>query len=134
MTAASALRAAVFGALSTDAALIVELGGARIYDVPPASPEFPYVTIGEAQVTDWSTATEAGEEHRLTLNAWSRQGGHDEAHRIAGAVQEALHDAALTLAGARLVNLRATGAEIRREAGGRTYRALIRFRAVTEPL
>lgn len=134
MSAASALRSAVFAALSGDAVLLAELGGARVYDVPPAAPDFPYVTIGEAQVTDWSTATEAGEEHRLTLNAWSRQGGHDEAHRIAGAVQEALHDAALALASARLVNLRATGAEIRREAGGRTYRALIRFRAVTEAL
>lgn len=134
MSAAATLRAAVFARLSTDPVLLAELGGARVYDVPPASPVFPYVTIGEAQVTDWSTATEAGEEHRLTLNAWSRQGGHDEAHRIAGAVQEALHDAGLALTGARLVNLRATGAEIRREAGGRTYRALIRFRAVTEAL
>ncbi|QIB35095.1 DUF3168 domain-containing protein [Ancylobacter pratisalsi] len=108
------------------------LRGERVYDVPPASPEFPYVTLGEAQVLDWSTATEAGEEHRLTLHVWSRQGGHGEAHAMAHLVQQALHDAPLTLAGARLVNLRFTQADIRREAGGRTYHGLVRFRAVIE--
>ncbi|MBS7542005.1 DUF3168 domain-containing protein [Ancylobacter oerskovii] len=132
MSAAAALRAALHAALGADAPLLAALGGARIYDVPPAAPVFPYVTLGDAQVLDWSTATERGEEHRLTLHVWSRQGGHGEAHRIAALVQEALHDAALPLAEGRLVNLRTTGAEIRREAGGRTYRAIVRFRAVTE--
>lgn len=132
MSAANELRKAVFAALTTDAALLAALGGARIHDVPPAAPEFPYVTLGEAQLIDWSTATEAGHEHRLTLNVWSRQGGHGQAHAIAHLVQQALHDAPLTLAGHRLVNLRFSSAEIRREAGGRTYRALVRFRAVTE--
>ncbi|MGA0561207.1 DUF3168 domain-containing protein [Ancylobacter sp. VNQ12] len=132
MSAANELRKAVFAALTTDAALLAALGGARIHDVPPAAPDFPYVTLGEAQLSDWSTATEAGHEHRLTLSVWSRQGGHSEAHAIADLVQQALHDAPLALAGHRLVNLRFSSAEIRREAGGRTYRALVRFRAVTE--
>jgi hypothetical protein len=132
MSAAVELRRAVHAALSTDAALIAALGGARIHDVPPASPDFPYVTLGEAQVSDWSTATERGEEHRLSLAAWSRQGGHAEAHAIAHLIQQALHDAPLELAGHALVNLRFTEAQIRREPGGRTYRALLRFRAVTE--
>ncbi|MEX1083143.1 MAG: DUF3168 domain-containing protein, partial [Xanthobacteraceae bacterium] len=99
----------------------------------PASAAFPYVTLGEARVTDWSTATEAGEEHQLTLNAWSRQGGHREAHLIAGALLQALDDAPLTLADHRLVNLRFALADVRREADGKTYRAAVRFRAVTEP-
>jgi len=132
MTPAQALRAAIHAALVADTALAAALGGPRVYDVPPASPAFPYVTIGEAQVTDWSTATDAGEEHRLTLHAWSRQGGHDEAHALASLIQQALHDADLELEGCRLVNLRMTTAEIRREAGGRSYRAFIRFRAVLE--
>lgn len=132
MSAANELRKAVFAALTTDAALLAALGGPRIHDVPPAAPDFPYVTLGEAQLSDWSTATEAGHEHRLTLSVWSRQGGHSEAHAIAHLVQQALHDAPLALAGHRLVNLCFSSAEIRREAGGRTYRALVRFRAVTE--
>ncbi len=132
-TPAVALRRAIHAALSADAALTAALGEGRIHDVPPPSPAFPYVTLGEAQVTDWSTATEAGAEHRLSLACWSRQGGHGEAHQLAHLVQQALHDAPLALDGHRLVNLRFSAAEIRREAGGRTYRALLRFRAVTEP-
>ena len=78
-------------------------------------------------------ASEPAEEHQLTLHAWSRQGGHSEAHLIAGALLQALDDAPLALADHQLVNLRFSLADVRREADGRTYHALVRFRAVTEP-
>ena len=131
--AAAALRAAIHDALVADTALTTVLGGASIYDEPPRAAAFPYVTIGEARISDWSTGTDVGEEHQLTLHAWSRQGGHREAHMIAGALLQALDDAPLTLADHRLINLRFAVADVRREADGRTYHALVRFRAVTEP-
>ena len=117
-----------------DSALTALLAGPKIYDEPPASAAFPYVTLGDARITDFSTGTEPGEEHQLTLHAWSRQGGHREAHRIAGALLQALDDAPLALDDHHLVNLRFALADIRREADGRTYHALVRFRAVTEPM
>jgi glutathionyl-hydroquinone reductase len=52
---------------------------------------------------------------------------------IAGALLQALDDAPLSLADHRLVNFRFAVADVRREADGRTYHALVRFRAVTEP-
>ena len=134
LTAAAALRAAVHDALTANAALTSLLGGSRIYDESPHPAEFPYVTLGEARVSDFSTGTEEGAEHALTLHAWSRQGGHNEAHLIAGALLSALDDAPLTLTDHRLVNLRFAVADVRRERDGRTYHALVRFRAVTEPL
>ncbi|MFN3659565.1 MAG: DUF3168 domain-containing protein [Pseudolabrys sp.] len=132
--ASAALRAAVHGALAADAALTALLGGPKIYDEPPRGAEFPYVTLGEARVADFSAGAERGEEHQLTLHAWSRQGGHRQAHLIAGALLQALDDAALTLADHHLVNFRFAVADVRREADGRTYHALVRFRAVTEPV
>ena len=133
-TAASvALRAAVHDALTANAALVNLLGGPKVYDEPPRSAAFPYVTLGEARIADYSTGTEPGEEHQLTLHAWSRQGGNREAHLIAGALLQALDDAPLTLADNHLVNFRFAVADVRREADGRTYHALVRFRAVTEP-
>ncbi|MGI8525865.1 MAG: DUF3168 domain-containing protein [Pseudolabrys sp.] len=135
--ASLSLRAAVHDALSANAALTSLLGGPKIFDEPPRSAVFPYVTLGEGRVTDFSTGAEAGQdsalEHALTLHAWSRQGGHKEAHLIAGALLTALDDAPLTLTDHRLVNFRFAVADVRREADGRTYHALIRFRAVTEP-
>lgn len=131
---ALALRAAIHAALVADAALVALLGAPRIHDVPPGDADFPFVTLGEAVVADWSTATEAGTEQALTLHVFSRSGGRAEAFAIAARLQAVLHDAALALAGHRLANLRATTAEVRRESDGRTFHALVRFRAVTEPV
>lgn len=130
----AALRAAIHDALTADAVLTGLLGGPKIYDEPPATAAFPYVTLGEARVADFSTGDDALQEHQLTLHAWSRQGGHKEAHMIAGALLQALDDAPLAPDGHQLVNLRFSLADIRREADGRTYHALVRFRAVTEPV
>lgn len=129
-----ALRAAIHNGLKRDATLASVLGGARVYDAPPRGATFPYVTLGEARVTNLATDDEGAEEHLLTLHAWSRQGGHREAHAIAGALVQALDDAPLALSGHRLVYLRFTIADVRRESDGRTYHGLVRFRALTEPL
>ena len=131
--ASAALRAAVHDALAADAALNALLGGPKVYDEPPRSAAFPYVTLGETRINDFSTGDGPGEEHQLTLHAWSRQGGHAQAHVIAGALLQALDDAPLTLTDHTLVNFRFAVADVRREADGRTYHALVRFRAVTEP-
>jgi hypothetical protein len=130
---AAALRAAIHDALCADASLTALLGGPKIYDEVPRAAEFPYVTLGEARIADLSGDAAPAQEHQLTLHAWSRQGGHNEAHMIAGALLQALDDAPLAPAGHRLVNLRFAVADIRRERDGRTYHALVRFRAVTEP-
>jgi hypothetical protein len=133
-TASVALRAAIHHALRDDGALAAALGGARIYDEPPRDVAFPYVTLGEARLSDASSDGGVTQEHLLTLHVWSREGGHRQAHIIAGALLQALDDAPLSPAGHRLVNLRFTVADIRREKDGRTYHALVRFRALTEPL
>ena len=132
-TAAVALRAAIHDALVANGALVALLGGPKVYDEPPNGAAFPYVTLGDARIEDFSAGNDPAEEHRLTLHAWSRQGGHREAHMIAGALLQALDDAPLALTDHRLVNLRFALADVRREADGRTYHALVRFRAVTEP-
>lgn len=132
--AAGALRAAIFTALTADAALGAVLGGARIFDAPPRNAALPYVTLGDMRLASLAADETPLIEHQLTLHAWSRHGGHREAHAIAGALLAALDDAPLAPAGHRLVNLRFALADIRREADGRTYHAAVRFRAVTEPL
>src|ERR1043165_4169124 len=98
IAATVALRAAVHDALSTNAPLAAALGGPKIYDEPPSTVAFPYVTLGEMRTADFSAGAEPGLEHQLTLHGWSRQGGHREAHTIAGALLQALDDAPLSLA------------------------------------
>jgi len=110
--ASAALRAAVHGALAADSALTALLGGSKVYDEPPRAAAFPYVTLGETRIADWSTGSDTGQEHQLTLHAWSRQGGHAQAHLIAGALLQALDDAPLPLADHRLVNFRFAVADV----------------------
>jgi hypothetical protein len=129
-----ALRAAIHDALTSDGTLTSVLGGHRIYDEPPRNVAFPYVTLGETRLLDVSGDGGETQEHQLTLHAWSRQCGHREAHMIAGSLLQALDDVPLSPDGHRLVNLRFSVADIRRESDGKTYHALVRFRAVTEPL
>lgn len=132
-SAAAALRAAIHDTLNADGALIALLGGPKVYDEPPKAAAFPYVTLGEARILSAADGDAPLEEHQLTLHVWSRQGGHTEAHLVTGALMQALDDAPLPLPAHRLVNLRFALADVRREADGRTYHAVVRFRAVTEP-
>ncbi len=127
------LQKAIYQSLITDTSLTTLLGGARIYDHVPRAAAEPYITVGPSSVRDWSTATEPGEEHVLTLNVYSGASGYRQAHEILAALRERLNDAGLSLDGHRLVNLRHELSEVRRSAGGGEYRATARFRAVTEP-
>lgn len=128
------LQKAIYGALVADTGVVAALGGARIYDDVPRGAVFPYVTFGPVTTRDWSTGTEQGAEHTLTLRAWSKNGGAREVHLVLDAVRAALHEAALTLTGHRLVSLRHEMSDAAREGDGETWQGIARFRAVTEPV
>ena len=132
-SASWALQQSVFAKLASDSALLALLGSPRIYDDVPQGSDFPYLTFGQSVARDWSTGSEDGNEHVLTLHVWSQAKGKKEAHEIMGALRTALHDQSLTLSGHRLVNLRHEHSEARRDTDGETYHGIARFRAVTEP-
>lgn len=129
-----ALQKAFYLKLTADAALNALLGGPRVYDDVPVRGEFPYVTFGQTTERDWSTGTDIGGEHVVTLHVWSRAPGRKEADEIIDAVRTALHDQALSLSGHRLVNLRHEFSDARRDADGESYHGITRYRAVTEPV
>lgn len=131
MSAASALQKAIFVRLSGDVALTALIGGNAITDRRLATQTAPLVVIAGIDSTDHSTATEPGEEHIVTLEVWSDAAGNRQGQAIAAAVRAALHDAALGLAGHRLVLL--FHRETRLTRDDRFHRAEMHFRAVTEP-
>lgn len=127
-----ALQKAVLAALAGDAATGALIGD-RIHDAAPRNAAFPYLAFGSVRSADWSTGTEAGAEHRITLHAWSRGRGRAEVAAIAAAAVAALDDADLDLDGHHLVGLRWETTEIAGQADSLTWQATMRFRAVTEP-
>ena len=134
MTAASwALQRSIYQALVNSSELTLLLGGDRIYsDVPPAA-QFPYITLGQTVNLDWSTGTEDGTEHSLTLHVWSRAGSSVEVHEIIQVIRMLLHNQPLTLEDHYLINLRHEFTEARLDADRETLHGIVRYRAVTEP-
>jgi len=127
-----ALQQAIFAALSASSDLQALIGN-RLFDFVPPDSIFPYVVLGDGNESDWSTATEDGTEHAVQIDVWSREPGHKEAKEIADVIRATLNNAALTVTGATLIDIRHLTTDFSRESDGQTFQARIRFRAVTEP-
>jgi hypothetical protein len=135
MTAASwALQRSVYETLSNATELTSLLGGDGIYTNPPPAVEFPFITIGQSVNLDWSTGTEDGNEHSLTLHIWSRVDSALEVHEITQVLRDLLHDQALMLDDHYLINLRHEFSQARIDPDGETLHGIVRYRAVTEPM
>ena len=134
MTSSAAdLQRAVFQALSANNDLITALGGLKIYDHATESVDFPYIILGRISSVDWSTVTEDGAEHRLTVHLWSQRSGRVQLFQLQQMVEDTLHDADLPGQDHHIVNLRLEAFEARRDASSNNLHGIMRFRAVTEP-
>ena len=65
-------------------------GVSGVYDGPPPDAVPPYLVIGSDLVTDWSTKTELGHEHRLAINVWDAGPGAAATKRLMGGVIDRL--------------------------------------------
>jgi hypothetical protein len=135
MTAGSwALQRSIYQALSGSPGLTSLLGDDRIYSDAPQAAPLPYITLGQTVNLDWSTGTEDGTEHSLTLHVWSRADSAAEVYEIIQVIRTLLHNQPLLLDHHYLVNLRHEFTEARRDPDGETMHGIVRYRAVTEPL
>lgn len=82
-----AVQAAAVAALQEHPALSVLTG---IYDGPPPRAPFPYLSVGEGIITDWSTKSEAGREIRLALTVWDDGEEAARLHRLLADVEDAI--------------------------------------------
>lgn len=127
------LQKAIYLALASDATVSALCGPDKVFDGRPVRKDLPYLHFGNWRVTDYSTATEPGTEHRFAIEIWSEKNGHLEVVAIAEAVASALHDQPLAVSGQTLVNLRHERTNTGRINRSRIYRARVEFRAVLEP-
>lgn len=134
MSAALELRKAVHSRLAQDTALSGLLGGAKVFDEVPPSAGAPFIVLADIESRSAGALPEEGEEHRLSVNLWSDAGGLAEALGAAAQVAHDLDGADLALEGHRLANLRWLATDARRSPDGRHRLAILRFRALTEPL
>ena len=130
--AAFALQAAIVARLKADAALKALIGDPpRVFDGPAREKAFPFVSYDETRETPLAAAP-GHVEHDIRLSVHSRYEGRREAKEIAVAIVSALHEAALDVAGRRLVSLRAVYSDVFYRADADAHQGVLRLRAVTE--
>lgn len=123
--------AAVQARLAGDAGLVALIGAGGMRDRRANGLDLPALVLGAVEARDFSTASEAGLEILLTLEAWSDE-GRREAEVIGDTVRGLLDDAGLAVAGHALVSLRHRRTVSRREAKTGFFVAEMVFRAVVE--
>ncbi len=130
---AADLQKAVYGALTNNSQLVTALGGTKIFDHSPEKADFPYVILGRATATDWSTSTEDGKSHLITIHSWSGQPAKQEIWAIQQLINDSLHDVNLLAQDHHIINLRMELCEVRHDRESGYLHGIMRFSAVTEP-
>jgi len=116
--ASAALQSAIFAALEADTALMAKINA--VWDEPDTGAPYPYIVMGDGEVSDRSDKTGRGAQHRFRLDVWSDAAGRMEAKEIMDMAHDVLHDATLSLTNHTLVTIRFASARSRRGfRGGR---------------
>lgn len=123
--------AAIQARLAGDVGLASLIGAGGMRDRRADRLDLPALVLSAVESRDFSTASEAGLEILLTLEAWSAE-GRREAEVIGETVRGLLDDAAPALAAHALVSLRHRRTISRREAKMGFFVAEMVFRAVVE--
>ncbi|MDF2902369.1 MAG: hypothetical protein K0S25_7 [Bacillus sp. (in: firmicutes)] len=89
------LQETLFQRLTNDSMLIAK--NIKTYDDVPSSPSFPYISLGDDTVNNWSTKTSKGEEITHTLHVWSRYNGKKEAKEIMDLVLQSITSTPLSI-------------------------------------
>lgn len=101
-----------------------------VYDDVPEGSAYPYVILGEETTANNGSTTLDGIEHTLTIHVWSQYRGRREIKLIMQSCYDLLHNAAITVSGASLVNIRQEFSTTLAENDGITRHGVMRFRVV----
>ena len=120
-----ALQTAVVAALDVHPVLSKLLTG--IYDGPPPRAAYPYISIADGVVSDWSTKTELGREIRLALNIWDDGEEATRLHQLIGHTDDAIAALPRDLPGWRIASCVFLRSLVARDPAG-PWAGLIEYR------
>jgi hypothetical protein len=125
-SASLALQRSLYEKLAADATLMNRISG--VFDWAPDNQTLPYVQLGEDIVSDWSTKTFIGSEHRITLHVWSFSTGRLEAKKIMADVMRLLQPAPV-VTDFKLVTWHFLSSLVVRDADTRLHHGVLEYRA-----
>lgn len=125
----SQLQKAIYAQLVTD-----DVCSGRVYDNPPESRVFPYVTIGDENITDAGNVCEDGWTVYADIHAWSRPetGSKAEVKDIQASIVNSARSE-LILTGFEVVLAELDSARTFRDPDGITEHSVITIRYEIEP-
>jgi hypothetical protein len=108
--------------------------GARVYDRPPASAVFPYLGIGDTQITDDDAGCIDGATAFVTVHIWSRAVGAVECRQISDAILAATRNwmPDLSADGFAVADFSCNSARVLADPDGLTTHGILTFEARTE--
>ena len=128
-SASLAVQSLVTAALAAAPDLVVT----GVFDWVAPDAVAPYVTVGADAVTDWSTKTGTGHEHRVQLSIWDDAPGTARLKALAAAAEAAVRTVGGTTDGHRVASVRFDRAVFLKDTSG-WNQAAIDFRIRTEQL
>lgn len=99
--ASAALQTAIHARLTGDPVLAATVTG--VFDRIPEPASFPFILLGVAGVSDWSTKTFHGQRHTVTLQVFARDSGELALRQLADLVSASMLSAPLEADGQETV-------------------------------
>jgi hypothetical protein len=129
------LQQAILATLASDPG-VVDVLGDRVYDAAPqvsgALASQVHATLGDEEARDWSTASDRGARHVVSITVHAPASGFAQAKRAAGAICDALLDVPLTLTRGHVVSVGFVDARTRRSQGDALRQIRLRFAVLAE--
>ncbi len=127
------LQQAVFAHLQQDTNVQNLLGQpVRLYDDPPPSPEFPFVSFGRHQSRELDGDVSPLIEHTFSLHVWSRYGGKAEGFRVLEALKASIGTVPQISNGHLIIGVRPIFSDVLRARDGRVFQVILRLRALSQ--
>ena len=98
-----------------------------VYDGPEPRAAFPYISVTDGLVTDWSTKTAIGREFRMALTVWDEGEEAARLHDLMGHVEDAVAALPRDLPGWRVASIAFVRSFIARDAAG-PWAGLVEYR------
>ena len=119
------VQTAIVAALEAHPALAAAYCG--VYDGPAPRSVFPYISVTDSLVNDWSTKTATGREMRIALTVWDDGEEAARLHDLMGHVEDAVEALPRDLSGWRIASIAFLRSFIAREADG-PWAGLVEYR------
>ena len=122
----------IYTALTGDVTFMALISG--VYDEPPSSPVFPYVTLGDSTENPYRTYGKGGHDETVTIHVWSQAPGFKEAMNIVSQMTTVLDAGTVTVGSHTVVLVNFENANTMRDADGITRHIAARYRVTVQEL